>query len=114
MVQTTSLLGMQEAVCTILMMVLGVKNLADLCTKQSNFEACQYKICNAIRGYACFSLTEFTIFDPGTKLYEQVASVLIRITEPTKQMMGSGASNKCAHDLNLVRLKYGVECDLRC
>ena len=44
----------------------------------------------------------------------KVASALIRHTaEPTKQPIGSAASKKYAHDLNLVRLKCGVECGLR-
>ena len=68
--------------------------------------------------YAYFTLTEFTISDSVTQLHVfleniKVASVLIRITEPTKHTLGSGASNKYAHDLNRVRLKCGVECGLR-
>ena len=38
----------------------------------------------------------------------KVASALI--SEPTTHTLRSGASNKYAHDLNLVRLKCGVEC----
>ena len=48
-------------------------------------------------------LAEFTISDYVTQLHVflrtiKVASVLIRITEPMKHMLGSGASNKYAHD----------------
>ena len=43
----------------------------------------------------------------------KVASALIRITEQMKQtMIRSNASNKYAHDLNLIKLS-GVECGLR-
>ena len=38
----------------------------------------------------------------------KVNSALIHITEQTKHTLGSGASNKYAHDLNLVRFKYAV------
>ena len=77
------------------------------------------QIGNAIRGYACFTWTEFTISDSVAKLHVflqkiKIASVLIRITEQMKQTLGSAASNKYAYDRNLVRLKCGVECDLRC
>ena len=66
--------------------------------------------------YAYFVLTEFTISVTQLHVFLRtikVASVLIRITEPTKHTLGSGASNKYAHDLNRVRLKCGVECGLR-
>ena len=73
---------------------------------------------NAIRGYANFTLTKFTTSDSEVKLHVylrtiKVARALIRITEPTKQTIGSGASNKYAHYLNLVRLKCGLECGLQ-
>ena len=63
----------------------------------------------------CLFHTEFTIPKRICMLLQKlkVASALIRITEPTKQMIGSGASNKYAHDLNLVRLKCGVDCGLQ-
>ena len=54
------------------------------------------------------SVTQLHVFLRTIK----VASVLILITEPTKHTLGSGASNKYAHDLNLVRLKCDVECGL--
>ena len=40
--------------------------------------------------------------------------IIESIMVQTKQTLGSDASNKYAHDLNLVRCKCGVECGLRC
>ena len=72
-----------------------------------------------IKDMLVFTVTEFTISDSVTQLHVflrtiKVASVLIRITEPTKHTLWSDAFNKYAHELNLVKLKCGVECGLRC
>ena len=90
------------------------KNLAY--TNQCNLFVDTNRQC--IRGYACFTLTEFTISDSETKFHVfsrtlKVGSALVRITGPTKQTIGSGASKNYAHDPNLGRLKCGVECCLR-
>ena len=70
-----------------------------------------------MRGHACFTLAEFTNTESETKLHMHVlakfrtASLLTRVTEPMKQMVGSGVSNNNVHDVNLAGSKCGVECN---